>query len=437
MPDLSSLLFGDGGGVLGAAPPGGASSRPAYLPPMSRRPCIDASVAASWVALRAVARSRCWTIGYRSRGRFEPDRKSNFTIELAQESGRLHELPRLGTVAALPQAGSPGLELHVTPFAGTSSGEPIELEFDRMGRAPGPGLGGRLLVVELRSGGRVSAWVGHRFLQKGPVGSRHDPFDGQVSSVIDFTIPLLHRGAGAFITIVTGYSYLNPLSSLLLIIPLHLTMSSVVLASGMEFFEEASTVRLRSIHNTYLVAEEYSQGVRLDRDGSCDGARWTVEIFTYLGDQHRLRLKSFYGRYLAAHRTETAFLRLTGNKVFQEEPLCFGPRVNWMPLRDGRRVRLKCVFDKFLRANAGPPPWGNSVTVDTPSYPYTRYWILWDVEILETSAPPPVSPVHICGGASCSSSPLTTDAAAAISIVRIPILLLGSRMFSTAIYRVV
>ncbi|RWW72264.1 hypothetical protein BHE74_00019934 [Ensete ventricosum] len=202
----------------------------------------------------------------------------------------------------------------------------------------------------------------------------------------------------------------------------------------MEVFEGASTVRLRSIHNTYLVAEEYSQGVRLDRDGSCDGARWTVEIFTYLGDQHRLRLKSFYGRYLAAHRTETAFLRLTGNKVFQEEPLCFGPRVNWMPLRDGRRVRLKCVFDKFLRANAGPPPWGNSVTVDTPSYPYTRYWILWDVEILETSAPPPVSPVHICGGASCSSSPLTTDAAAAISIVRIPILLLGSRMFSTAIY---
>ncbi|RWW41192.1 hypothetical protein BHE74_00053333 [Ensete ventricosum] len=36
-----------------------------------------------------------------------------------------------------------------------------------MGRAPGPSLGGRLLVVELKSGGRVSARVGHRFLQEG------------------------------------------------------------------------------------------------------------------------------------------------------------------------------------------------------------------------------------------------------------------------------
>ncbi|RZS20534.1 hypothetical protein BHM03_00053061 [Ensete ventricosum] len=62
-----------------------------------------------------------------------------------------------------------------------------ELEFGRMGRASGPGLGGRLLVVEL-------------------------------------------RGVGAFIATVTGYSYLNPLSSLLLTISLHLTMSSVVLA---------------------------------------------------------------------------------------------------------------------------------------------------------------------------------------------------------------
>ncbi|RWW62819.1 hypothetical protein BHE74_00030036 [Ensete ventricosum] len=64
-------------------------------------------------------------IGYRSRGRFEPDRKSDFATEPAQESGRLHELPRLGAMAASPQAGSPGLGLRVTPFAGTSSGEPI------------------------------------------------------------------------------------------------------------------------------------------------------------------------------------------------------------------------------------------------------------------------------------------------------------------------
>ncbi|RZR78219.1 hypothetical protein BHM03_00003495 [Ensete ventricosum] len=100
-----------------------------------------------------------------------------------------------------------------------------------MGRAPGPGLGGRLLVVELRSGGCVSARVGHRGLQKGQVGSRRGPSDGQVSSVVDFAIPPLRRGAGAFIATVTRYPYMNLLSSLLLIISLYLTMSSVVLAA--------------------------------------------------------------------------------------------------------------------------------------------------------------------------------------------------------------
>ncbi|RWV82381.1 hypothetical protein GW17_00056121, partial [Ensete ventricosum] len=67
--------------------------------------------------------------------------------------------------------------------------------------------------------------------RSGRVGSRRDPSDGQVSSVVDFAIPLLRRGVGAFIATVTGYSYLNPLSSLLFTIPLHLAMSSVVLAA--------------------------------------------------------------------------------------------------------------------------------------------------------------------------------------------------------------
>ncbi|RRT33668.1 hypothetical protein B296_00037555, partial [Ensete ventricosum] len=68
---------------------------------------------------------------------------------------------------------------------------------------------------------RVGGWVS----------SRRDPSDGQISSVVNFAIPLLRRGAGAFIVIVTGYPYLNLLSSLLLTIQLHLTMSSVVLAA--------------------------------------------------------------------------------------------------------------------------------------------------------------------------------------------------------------
>ncbi|RRT34529.1 hypothetical protein B296_00048762 [Ensete ventricosum] len=111
-------------------------------------------------------------IGCRGQGRFEPNRKSDFTTELVRESGRLRELPQLGAVAAPPQAGSPGR-----------------------------------------------------------VGSRRDPSDGQVSLVVDFTIPLLRRGAWAFIITVTGYPYLNLVSSLLLTISLHLITSSVVLAA--------------------------------------------------------------------------------------------------------------------------------------------------------------------------------------------------------------
>ncbi|RZS24579.1 hypothetical protein BHM03_00057663 [Ensete ventricosum] len=85
-------------------------------------------------------------------------------------------------------------------------------------------------VVELRSSGNVSARVGRRFLQEGQVGSRRDPFNGQVSFVVDFAIPPLRRGVGAFIAMVTGYPYLKLLSSLLLTIPLHLTTPSVVLS---------------------------------------------------------------------------------------------------------------------------------------------------------------------------------------------------------------
>ncbi|RWW02996.1 hypothetical protein GW17_00033887 [Ensete ventricosum] len=56
--------------------------------------------------------------------------------------------------------------------------------------------------------------------RSGRVGSRRDPSDGQVSSVVGFSIPLPRRGAGAFIVSVVGHSYLVTL------LPLWLTMSS-------------------------------------------------------------------------------------------------------------------------------------------------------------------------------------------------------------------
>ncbi|RRT32878.1 hypothetical protein B296_00041560 [Ensete ventricosum] len=134
------------GGVLGDAPPGGASSRPACPPPTSRRPC-NAPVVTSRVALRTIARSvtrrtstvsvqlrmHGWLgmdgglkfVGLVSRARFEPDRRSDF----ATESGKLRELPRLGAVAVPFQAGAPDSGLLATPFAGVPSGEPVG-EFD-------------------------------------------------------------------------------------------------------------------------------------------------------------------------------------------------------------------------------------------------------------------------------------------------------------------
>ncbi|RZR75316.1 hypothetical protein BHM03_00054570 [Ensete ventricosum] len=62
-------------------------------------------------------------IGCRGWDWFELDRKSNFVIELARQSGRLRELLRLGVVAAPPQVGSPGSGPQATPFAEMPSGE--------------------------------------------------------------------------------------------------------------------------------------------------------------------------------------------------------------------------------------------------------------------------------------------------------------------------
>ncbi|RZR80556.1 hypothetical protein BHM03_00006621 [Ensete ventricosum] len=84
-------------------------------------------------------------------------------------------------------------------------------------------------VAKLRSGGDVSAQVDRWFLQEGQVESRRDPSDGQVSLVVDFMIPQLRRGAGAFIVMVTGHPYLRSLLCLLLTMSSYFIIASVVL----------------------------------------------------------------------------------------------------------------------------------------------------------------------------------------------------------------
>ncbi|RWW23346.1 hypothetical protein GW17_00012411 [Ensete ventricosum] len=65
--------------------------------------------------------------------------------------------------------------------------------------------------------------------RSGQVGSRRDPSDGQVSSMVGFVIPLLRRGAGAFIVSDIGHSYLISLLPLFLTIPSYLSTTPAVL----------------------------------------------------------------------------------------------------------------------------------------------------------------------------------------------------------------
>ncbi|RWW00016.1 hypothetical protein GW17_00037047 [Ensete ventricosum] len=96
---------------------------------------------------------------------------------------------------------------------------------------------GPALVVGCWSGG---ARVGWKRLDSGRsltparrssrVGSRRDPSDGQVSSMVGFATPLLCRGAGGFIVSAAAHSYQISLLPLLLTMSSYLSTTSVVLA---------------------------------------------------------------------------------------------------------------------------------------------------------------------------------------------------------------
>ncbi|KAJ6816649.1 uncharacterized protein M6B38_415105 [Iris pallida] len=161
----------------------------------------------------------------------------------------------------------------------------------------------------------------------------------------------------------------------------------------MELFKSAKTVRLRSHHDKYLLAGEDEEYVCQDRNGSSRSARWSVEFADGKSSSSVVRLKSCYGRYLAAS-DETFLLGMVGRKVLQSglPPVSGGGEpsvVEWEPepVRDGTsRVRLKSRHGYFLRANAGLPPWRNSVTHDIPRRAKSQDWVLWHVEILEVRA---------------------------------------------------
>ncbi|KAL5702649.1 hypothetical protein ACHQM5_027841 [Ranunculus cassubicifolius] len=150
----------------------------------------------------------------------------------------------------------------------------------------------------------------------------------------------------------------------------------------MEFFHKAKSVRLKSNHNKYLVAQEDKETVRQDKNGSEKTASWTVELSD---DGKCIRLKSCFGKYLTA--SEEAFLLgMTGKKVIQTLPaIVLDNSTYWKPIKHGCKVRLETSNEGFLRGNGGLPPWRNVVThVNT----FMSHETSWEVDVLELQVTP-------------------------------------------------
>ncbi|KAG7659029.1 hypothetical protein ISN44_As01g059590 [Arabidopsis suecica] len=155
----------------------------------------------------------------------------------------------------------------------------------------------------------------------------------------------------------------------------------------MDFFNQAKAVRMRNVHDKYLTADEDEETVTQDRNGSDKRARWIVEPVR--GSFEVIRLRSCYGNYLTASN-ERFLLGATGRKVVLSKPARLDSSVEWEPVREGSKMKLKTRYGNLLRANGGLPPWRNSVTHDTS---HVLDSFLWDVDVVEilvgTTTPAP------------------------------------------------
>ncbi|ESQ34352.1 hypothetical protein EUTSA_v10007368mg [Eutrema salsugineum] len=150
--------------------------------------------------------------------------------------------------------------------------------------------------------------------------------------------------------------------------------------SAMEFFQKAKAIRMRNSHNKYLIADDDEETVTQDRNGSTKNARWTVEPVR--DSHHVIRLKSCYGKYLTASN-DRFLLGATGKKVVQLKPSRLDSSVEWEPVREGTKIKLRTRYGNYLRGNGGLPPWRNSVTHDNPHLSATQESISWDVDVVE------------------------------------------------------
>ncbi|GMI70722.1 hypothetical protein like AT1G27100 [Hibiscus trionum] len=160
-----------------------------------------------------------------------------------------------------------------------------------------------------------------------------------------------------------------------------LQVNSNKYGSGMDLFLDVKVLRLRSYHGKYLFAKEDEESVSQDRNGSSKNAQWTIEFAP--GTHNTIRLKSCYNKYLTASN-QPFLLGITGGKVIQTPTRRPDSTVEWEPIREGCRIKLKTQCGNFLRANGGLPPWRNSVKHDIPHRNGTQDWILWDVDTVES-----------------------------------------------------
>ncbi|KAL6505577.1 hypothetical protein OROHE_022956 [Orobanche hederae] len=151
----------------------------------------------------------------------------------------------------------------------------------------------------------------------------------------------------------------------------------------MDLFHNAKTVRLKSSHDKYLIADEDEESVTQDRNGSSRSAKWIVEFVQ--NSDSAIRLKSCYGKYLTASN-QPFLLGMTGRKVLQTLPRRLDSSVEWEPVRENGAVKMKTRYGQFLRANGGLPPWRNSVTHDIPHRTATKDWVYWEVHVVEIVA---------------------------------------------------
>uniref|UniRef100_A0A7N0RF78 DUF569 domain-containing protein n=1 Tax=Kalanchoe fedtschenkoi TaxID=63787 RepID=A0A7N0RF78_KALFE len=147
----------------------------------------------------------------------------------------------------------------------------------------------------------------------------------------------------------------------------------------MDMFRRAKTVRLRSHHDKYLLADEDRESVCQERDGTNKRASWHIEP---VDGSNLIRLQSCYGKYLTAS-DESQYLGMTGKRVLQTIPKRLDSSIEWEPIREGVQVKLRSRYGHFLRANGGLPPWRNSITHDIPHRSATQDWILWEVDVLQ------------------------------------------------------